>query len=312
MNYSFLLSNGYIEKLVALFRENGYKFACSSKGIHSFDWPHIILSDKNQSQPNCISTETKSNNSNLTSIIDPLGVYQAYSIIPSNGIIILYYEKIRIKSKDFFYSNDFYFAEENSVNYTELDCFNALINIVLIHEFVHWIIHTKVGFNPIKYTDDDEKFFHESFAQYFTWQLIKECPLSTKIFKDTCQTAPDAYINFKELKYAGEDGLISETAAIRLLKILQEADNADDANHEAYKEFKCLQSFQRVIELIKLHHESSEEEKEKYLEKNAAWFFYRNYPNTLDWLNDIGITKETIDNLTYKKRGTIKGREFGF
>jgi len=158
----FDLTNELIEKLLLLFCNAGFPVVQNFNlyvedkypAVPFAHWPDITLSDKKPTSKE-----------EIIGINDLLGAYQLKDWETKEGTIVIYYEAIWETALD-------YIASDISIAYTTEECFDCLVSIVAVHEFVHWIMHTVVGLAPLKYDNYDSKCFHEGFAQLFTWYSI--------------------------------------------------------------------------------------------------------------------------------------------
>lgn len=112
------------------------------------------------------------------------------------GRVVLYYNKIMECAK----------ALESKLKIKNTFIFNELVEIVFIHELVHWIMHFPL--NPfdkkfinsiIKYKTLDEVSFHETFAQLFTFFYCNLNPTKKKIFETLNVKQPIQYRQFNTL-----------------------------------------------------------------------------------------------------------------
>jgi hypothetical protein len=173
-----------LDELIELFIKKGRwqrAYHEQSDYLHKFYWPEIILSDE-ECKPNKWNEGENS--------IERLGEYRLRE--KTDGQVVLFMPAIFRCSTDFL-------KEKYSGNLSiELKkaCFEALCELVLIHEFVHWLVD--VGISPLatqkfnelqkvsrnfglgseqKYTkqlkefiylDDDSVAYHEVFTEIFT------------------------------------------------------------------------------------------------------------------------------------------------
>ena len=198
----FDFTNELIEKLLITFSNGGFcilqnDFRKKGSVVPFAHWPDVTLSDK------IVSIEH-----DFIGINDLLGSYQIKDwSTKEEGTIFIYYETI-------WDAAGAYLAANQSVTFTQEECFDCLISIVSVHEFVHYIMHSVVGFAPLKYDDEDSKFFHEGFAKLFTWYRIMDLEeggyqyggLIVHIFNWLADNQKEAYRKYREIETYGFDG----------------------------------------------------------------------------------------------------------
>ena len=212
---AFDLNNELIEKLLYIFGNVGYPFIPKEYRTNGLavPFPHlpdITLSDKRPTAKD-----------EVVGINDLLGAYIIKDWdTKDEGSVVLYYEEIWDTVVD-------YKASDVSITYINEECFDALVSIVAVHEFVHWKMHYYMGFSPLKYIEEDEINFHESIAQLITSQIIikveqegyKYGKLASDLFLWLADRQPKSYRMYKEIKEADEDGkIIRYTKLFKLLK----------------------------------------------------------------------------------------------
>jgi hypothetical protein len=104
--------------------------------------------------------------------IEYLGTYK------SKDLVTLYINSISETAGQYHVSQGYPVYElRDSVSY--------LTDIIIVHEFVHWIVDVmlkKGGRQKFRYATQDEVFFHEGLAQYFTYCMFKDCSEVITIF----------------------------------------------------------------------------------------------------------------------------------
>lgn len=102
--------------------------------------------------------------------IDFLGEYSHY------GYIKLYVTRIAKTAEKYFH------LFGGNLEYI-IEC---LTEITLIHEMIHWLMHKSMPPSArkfkIRYTTQDEIYYHEGMAQYFTHEIIQRSHLHNDIF----------------------------------------------------------------------------------------------------------------------------------
>lgn len=199
--YQFHVNKCLIESyLLDYFNNDGWQLKENEdKFFAKYEWPDIILSKK------IINDDS----------IDALGCYRTYRDFKKEGSIILYYDKILKTATDYKVAKSSSLSLEMIVQY--------LTTIVLVHEFVHWLMHfvhpgTKLPFKrvKVKYQKLDEKEFHECFAQLFTFYFVNsKGGLYQDIFDWLEIRQPPQYTIYKGLISKG----IKKLDSISLLKL---------------------------------------------------------------------------------------------
>jgi len=162
-----------LDALISEFDENyPERFIDEVKGcFHNFEWPDICLSEKIvkgflepfPEEMQEINNEINDFNGLRPLQIEFLGTYK------SKDLVTLYINSIEKTAGR-------YHAIIGSAQYQKRDIVSFLTDIIIVHEFVHWIVDIllkKRGRQGFKYTTQDEVFFHEGLAQYFTYHMIK-------------------------------------------------------------------------------------------------------------------------------------------
>jgi hypothetical protein len=215
--YQFHVNNCIVDsELLDHFRKAGWGLEVNDDQFFTkYKWPDIILSKK------IIDDDS----------IDALGCYRTYKDFKKEGSIVLYHDKILKTATDYKVAKSSSQSLEKIVQY--------LTTIVLVHEFVHWLMHfvhpgTKLPFKrvKVKYQKLDEKEFHECFAQLFTFHFVnKKGGLYKDIFDWLEVRQPNQYTVYHQLLDKG----LKRSDSIVLLKLLKVLD---------------IQSFGTVIKLL--------------------------------------------------------------
>ena len=104
-------------------------------------------------------------NADIKGVYDLLGAYSLIGFHPaSEGTIIIYYEKMMSYAVD--YVNDQPIID-GDYRKEVIKCYEAISAIILLHQFLHWIMHCKVGFVPLKYEIITEEKFHKGVCPIF-------------------------------------------------------------------------------------------------------------------------------------------------
>jgi|GEM_PF-1887431 len=261
--FNFDLSNELIETLIEVFESAGYSFLETNQ-VHKHHWPDVVLTDRDFEPL----------------INDKLGTYQFTKTIngkkENEGQVYIYYDKIKVAAENYLKSDPLLYLTLNEV-------FEAITAIVLVHEFVHWIMHQIIRFNPLKYDSPESKDFHEGFAEFFTWYIIKEYPYLLKIFEWLLPTEKDSpYLKHKELIVLfnkrfnignEENVLINIFKVINLLRAFEEIDSIintilnDNLILEEKENEKLsfdAQSLKRLKSLLILQDENPYNKEEEY------------------------------------------------
>ena len=240
------LSNQLVNKLIRHFKDAGFDFSdfnSSHYFVNTFHWPNIILSDKVWSEKDVLYDKR---NSDSYGVHELLGAYSLTGYYPaSEGTIIIYYEMIMSYAVD--YVNDQPIID-GEYRKEVIKYFEAITAIVHLHQFVHWIMHCKVGFVPLKYHSVGEENFHKGFAQLFTLAIINELMLEKevegKLLKKLflwLETRQDKkYTVYNEFKLKDSTELISIKEAIGILK---QTKQMMTQNYNSLKEYFKTGSF---------------------------------------------------------------------
>ncbi|MFD3409058.1 hypothetical protein SKC37_10345 [Aquirufa sp. HETE-83D] len=169
-----------------------------------YEWPDIILSK------DIIKDDS----------IEALGCYKTYTNYRREGSIVLFYNNILETANQYKVNKSSAESLEKIVQY--------LTTIVLVHEFVHWLMHyvnpgTKLPFTrvKVKYEVLDEIEFHECFAQLFTFYFVNnKGGLYKDIFDWLELRQPSQYTVYKVLITTG----VKKPDSIYLLKLCKALD----------------------------------------------------------------------------------------
>lgn len=204
LNYFDTANKGsHIDKLLGEFKDLGwdvpesigYKYFSDDKVLaHQFRWPEISFSDDRRV------------------IIDPIldgnkmELFGVYRIENENkeGRIIIYHNAIEAAASEFIE------VTEASTIQSREQVIKNLTKIVLIHEFVHWIMHwikdpNGFRFIPFRYKEEDEIYFHEQFAQLLTYRIIQDDADLVEIFKKLEEKQPLQYKIIDKEEYEGRN-----------------------------------------------------------------------------------------------------------
>ena len=304
-----------IDNLIKKFKDWDFK-PSESGSIKEFHWPEIILSDK---LINFRDPITKENSKNEESSKDTNGIIElmgCYNIISNNlqeeeGVVILYYERINIVTNH--YLEHLRISSSNS-EYNKIlkKNFESFMCIILLHELVHWIMRwvefpINKKFISSESVFADEVFFHEGFAQFFTWQMIKDIPqlklpflwletkqpIQYKMYKELTKIQPSPiYQKNKDLTEVEENlDLISIDDGIRIL--------------EFSRRFQT-QSFELAtftINLLKRFEEFYD------LDSSGKVSSFKNCNKMMEeWLGSNLTSKQYADN----NKGRIASKKFNF
>jgi len=196
--------NNQIDSFLDFFKKNGWYIRRSISGtLTKYQWPDIVLSK-------------------MMIVggfgIDRFGFYNFEG--ESEGQVILDYEAI-MEAAQKYYDTCPSGYNERTLN----DYFEDLSTVVIIHEFVHWLMHYAIctaidpienekyslaygeGPNGYMYNEIDEIFFHEGLAQLFTFLFIKENENLANIFKWVNNQSPAQYTIFEKLYLNGLDNI---------------------------------------------------------------------------------------------------------
>ena len=245
------LINQLVNKLIRHFKDAGFDFSASISShyfVNTVHWPDIKLSDRVWSEKDLLYHKR---NSDIKGVHDLLGAYSLIGFHPaSEGTINIYYEKIMSYAIDYVNEQPIF---EEEYRKEVINSYAAISAIVYLHQFVHWIMHTKVGFVPLKYESQSEEMFHKGFAQLFTLAIITEYGMEKemegnrlkKLFYWLEERQDDKYAIYREFMVAGTSNLISIKEAIGLLK---ETQKRMTQNFNSLKEYFKTGSFPKPSE----------------------------------------------------------------
>lgn len=177
-------SKNIIDNLLFQFQENGWLFnnCNNTSSWKTFDWPDIVLTKR----------EFDHN--------DFWGLYEFEEV--KEGQVLLQYNRIFESSKEY--------SDSYKVNDVRIS--KSFFLLVGIHEFIHWIMHfipnkygneSNIYFDKIRYNTEDEKDFHECFAQLFTYLIAQKDKNLSKLFKWKVSLQKGSYLKYQELVYDG-------------------------------------------------------------------------------------------------------------
>jgi len=214
--YQYRSASNQLDKLIQLFEENGWHFHKANPNyFHEYYWPDIVLSDKDATLPEIILSDKDSTlpeidqinkvQRNNKYIIELLGSYD--SIDEKEGRVTLYIPKIKETTHDYF----LYKFPTKTYDFNAEKYFTELLStIILIHEFVHWIIHwikcpgfidknSMHRYKSMDYSNLDEVYFHESLAQLFTNFICRDSSDLYDMFDWLEKGQPNQYTAYKDL-----------------------------------------------------------------------------------------------------------------
>ena len=203
--------NNEIDSFLEIFENKGWILPQSlTNTLTKYEWPNIVLSKHELLRIN------------LDFSIDALGLYELDGA--NEGQVILFYESIMLAAKDYYNTNPLGYNEKTLNSY-----FEDLSKVVLIHEFVHWIMHyvdcleidpygtgvrSSCYGSGFIYNTPDSINFHEGLAQLFTYLFIKDNKSLVDIFVWVNNQSPTQYQCYKDLVANGLDNI--DLAAIYL------------------------------------------------------------------------------------------------
>ena len=110
----------------------------------------------------------------MIGINDTLGAYKIDSWdSTAEGTVIIYTGSVWLKAVA-------YLSAHPTVTKTVEECFEDLCHIILVREFIHFLLHHYIGFNPLRYEKEDEQYFHEGVTHLIIWHTIKFMELLDK------------------------------------------------------------------------------------------------------------------------------------
>lgn len=201
--------------------------------FHEYIWPDIVLSDKTGILHQWNDEDKKEHDFS----IELLGCYR-----PDREEVVLFIPKIKETAKAFFESS---FSDENYNEIEEKKFTELLSELVLVHEFVHWLMH-RIGFNPVQYAKKDEVSFHEGFAQLFTNYYCSKDANMYSLFVWLESQQPPQYLAYKDIIESDDKDMVSSTDitnAFILLDILRYC------NLQSWECTKLLKEYQTQLKL---------------------------------------------------------------
>ena len=266
-----------VNALLAEIKSYGWRFPEAAGEIR---WPEIKLSDAEpKPQPNSEPYD-----------MERLGVFTKIFgvLVPCEGHITLYPAAIRKVSDEFVRKNPGLASSE--------EAFRALATIVLLHEVGHWVVYDVHGrftetMTPLAVQSEQELWFHEALAQYFTNYAIGHSGLMRLMFNWLLPKQTKPYQVFSNLP------------ELRIDLALIGIEYARQFNTQKFDDLKVLMPGLQ----------------ENGLTYQGKWFKLSELmmnPGIKDV--HLSILKEFIESgqiyadFSLKKRGLIAGRKFGF
>ena len=199
--YQFHVNKCVVDsELLDHFSGSGWKLKENEDSFFTkYGWPDIKLSKSILQDP-----EYKFK-------IELLGCYQPENDCLLEGTVYLYYETLKDAAERYIYETGSTTSLEKVID--------RLTTIVLIHEFVHWLMHyvSHGASVRIRYKKFGELEFHEGFAQIFThWFAHKKGGLYFDIFIWLVKKQPPQYHAYTKLLGIG---VKTPSHAITLLSI---------------------------------------------------------------------------------------------
>lgn len=242
--FQFRNPSNSLDKLIKAF---AYRYGHSSfpeatnDYFHEYIWPNIVLSDEKGRIPQLNDEDKKEHDFS----IELLGCYRPDKVEDKEeykGQVFLFIPKIKETAKAFFNSSFPYeiYNEIEEKNFTEL-----LSELVLVHEFVHWLMH-RIGFNPVQYVKKDEVFFHEGFAQLFTNYYCSKDAEMYSLFLWLENQQPLQYLAYKDIIESDDKDMVSGTEQVNAFILL---DILRYCNLQSWECTKLLQEFQTELKL---------------------------------------------------------------
>lgn len=313
-----------LDELINLFKDKGeWKLHVSSHNFyHDFEWPDIILADRER-----VFKKLEGN------AIELLGSY-AFNDIEKVEQVTLYKPAI-LKCADAYLNSLGLISPsfEDRKKFIEI-----LSEIVLIHEFVHWLVD--VGESPeivswnktnkapanyglagerkyypklkeFKYDDIDAINFHESFAQIFTNYY---CNLiggeHWKLFSWLKNQQPKQYVIYKDLfdpVWGGRDMIIDDIFPDQKIEKIEERHLGKIFDLLNFTREVDCQSFE-VLKVLSTNYLASDKE------NKCSGFFEKLIKSSLEgncYEKIVERCKSLHPDLVEKQIGRITGKKFG-
>lgn len=164
-------------------------------------WYEIIDEEDNHKYKNCIEL---------------LGCYRfKCNNQYEEGEVVIYYEKIAATALKYCRSKIW-----RNIHFEH--AINHLRDIVMYHEFIHWLMHWVKSVNgrfiPHYYNSRDTVMFHEAFAQLFTHLYVQNNTDRKDIFEWLLKKQPPQYHTHEDLLKEGVDSIEKAIVLIELLR----------------------------------------------------------------------------------------------
>jgi len=224
--FNFHHTENLIDDLISIFENSNWKTKKAKHTyFHKFLWPDIVLSEKQAILQFDDHQKEQGYDESEDFRIELLGSYNCNCESWNNeGTIVLYYNKI-LEVTD-------HYLKDKGIPLTKEDAreffIETLSTIVLIHEFVHWIMHwiespdfiNKSNFNKgfihFEYSSIDNVEFHEGFAQLFTSCICESNSYLEDMFNWLVVKQPSQYKVYEQLKKIKKEDSINN--AIHILE----------------------------------------------------------------------------------------------
>ena len=211
-----------LDKLISIFKDRSWEFiGIDDPYFHKYQWPDIVLSDEEAEW----EWKGKNDRGEYPYTFELLGCYKPNENHHEGGQVILYMQAIHRAALDFITGKE---TEEGRTLMEEdrTQCIEDFTTVILIHEFVHWIVH--VGKFPLKkdsdisskpisiiYNSEDTVSFHESIAQIFTNYLCTANKDLCKIFYWLEERQPSVYQVYKNLVFGSGIAQLNKNGLLR-------------------------------------------------------------------------------------------------
>ena len=275
-----LLFDSLLDELLFHFVKAGWNVhSAKTLYFHKYQWPDIVLSEK------------VSKHRGEERDIETLGCYEPYhGNWLYEGQVVLYVNAIEKVAEA--YCKD---PSNNTIEKNE--ALQNLIRIILIHEFVHWIMHwiespqlssnyfLSRKFIPFKYETQDEQDFHEGFAQLITCLFCAGDKNLKNMFDWLGKAQCPVYNKYKELM----PKIDTIEKAICLLTFLREVG---------------VQEFEMTKELA---WDFTDLSKSKWDDRQTK----KSFQDIVDVARKGSISPTNFDLINGIKKGVIIGKKFG-
>jgi len=309
-----------LDTLISIFKDRSWEFnGIDAPYFHKYYWPDIVLSDEEAEW----EWKGKNDQGDYPYTFELLGCYKPTENHHEGGQVILYMRAIHRAAQAFITGKE---AVEGRTLMEEerTQCIEDFTTVILIHEFVHWIVHvgkfslkkdSDISSKPISiiYDSEDSVSFHESIAQIFNNYLCTANKDLCDIFYWLEERQPAVYQAYKNLVFG------SGIAQPNKKGVLCKPDNPefhDSVNRKDIDIVNVVVFSIMICRLNELSIQSFDTLKKIFI--RVTEFTKPENPSIKDYFEDTRIEcfqewdweKEALADFTYKYRGCIAGKPY--